>query len=199
MKFNTAKSACRDANHAKAFRGDVACRNRGSHDDVHACRARKRHAGRARQRAADAAICLAAAAGAHRRRRDRQAREPHAHRGLQGAGRPRLFRPVETRTAARERDRHGNARQPRPVAGLRRCTSRRGRDHRGAARQLDREERSDAGARRRADRAWPRLRRGEGAGGPDRAGARPGICSVVPPRFRRRGRDLRPRAVHRGR
>jgi threonine dehydratase len=43
-----------------------------------------------------------------------------------------------------------------------------------------------------ADRARPRLRRGEGVGGSDRRRARPGVCSVVPPRFRRGGCDLRP-------
>ncbi len=52
--------------------------------------------------------------------------------------------PAEARTAAAERGHHGNARQSRPVACLRRPPRWTVREHRRAARQLDREERSDA-------------------------------------------------------
>ena len=63
--------------------------------DLEATRTRARD--RRRSDAADAGACLAAAVGAARRDRHRQAREPHADRRLQGARRAGLCRAAEAR------------------------------------------------------------------------------------------------------
>ena len=132
------------------------------------CRSRNRFASqprpaRSRRRprecghAADAAILLAAARPARRRRGLGQAREPHAGRRLQGARRTRLSRRPAARSSPGRRRHRGHPRQSRPVVAFaaRRAGLRGG--HRRAPRQQRREERRHAGARRRADRARPRF------------------------------------------
>jgi len=68
---------------------------------------------------ADTAICVAAAARAHRRDRRGQAREPHADRRLQGARRCRLHRPAQARAAGPQGHHHGDARQSRSIIRIR--------------------------------------------------------------------------------
>ena len=107
---------------------------------------------RRRGDAADAGACLAAAGGAARHDRYRQAREPHADRRLQGARRAGLCRPPEARAAANRRVDLGDARQSRPEPRLRGAPLRRAGDDLCSARQFGREKPRDAGVRRRACR-----------------------------------------------
>ena len=65
--------------------------------------------------AADAAVCVAAAGQTDGRAGVGQAREPHAHRRVQGAGRDRLPRCAQTAGNQTQRCRHRYARQSWPI------------------------------------------------------------------------------------
>ena len=114
-----------------------------THSNVHLGRARERYSSRARERAANPAICLAAVKGAHRSGGRGEAREPHPNRCIQGARRHCLPRPAQAPATAGARGCHRYARQSWPVASLRRGARRCRRNGLSATWQLDGQKRRD--------------------------------------------------------
>ena len=144
----------------------------------------------------DAADRLAAAGRAHRRRGLGQAREPHAHRRLQGAGRPRLHGRSAPAWRGRGRDRRHSG-QSRPEHRLRRDPARPCFHPGGAGGQCRRQERGDERIRWRAGGARRRFR-GRVRSRPDACGrARPGARAFLRRTARAGRRHLCAGALHR--
>ena len=125
---------------------------------VDAVQRRRARVGLRRRRqvgAADPTVRVAVAGRQGRHRSMGEAREPHAHGGLQGPRWSCVRRALARPTTSGQGDRVCHPRQPRPELGFRRAHDGDCRDDRRPTRQQPRQERGDAGLRRRTDRARP--------------------------------------------
>ena len=127
--------------------GNAPANARGRFGDGDACRYRSRPAHHCRPRAAHAAVAVAAAVGAHRRRGFRQIRKFAGHQLVQGARRLRQACSAERRRAPPRRHRDVR-RQSCPGGRLSRPPPRHTGDHRHAGDDAVRENQSDGSARR---------------------------------------------------
>ena len=173
-------------------------RSRARGADVHARRTGGGGRSGAPDHAADAAICVAAAARTHRSRDLGQARKPHPDRRLQGARRVDVSRCARDIGPQGRRPDLGDARQSRPIHRLCRWTLRHSRDDRRAAtatipRRMPPCRRSAPNWSSTARISTRRARKRSGLAETARIGTRPFVrCQA-----RRRRRDLRARIVPR--